>query len=272
MKRLLLFILPILIIAAVVFTIFGIMEVRFTEEKLMDDLKRKAKTVGESIEFSAKHILINNDLRSANRLVESFQKRERLQGCVIYNKEGQILSITERISDWRQKDKPYLADIQNTKKPRGALERFKEYSVYSYILPVMDDENNVSGLVEVIYDTSYMFTILAQLWRRISFTLVILITLIALIAFLIQRQMFTLPVRRLTEWFKHFQKGEIDKLRPFKEKGEFGKLISEVKSSAKSSDRRSACTHTKRRAMDPGETERPYSYKIRRECAFRSLK
>jgi trehalose 6-phosphate synthase len=228
MRRILLFILPILILVAVGFTIFGIIQVRFEEKQSMDDLQRKAKTVAESIELSARHILINNDAKLANRLVESFQKRERLQGCVIYDKYGQILAITERISDWSQKDRPYLKDILDTKAPRGALEKFKEYSVYSYILPVLDDENNTLGSVEVIYDTSYLFTTLAELWRRISITLIILISLIALIAFLIQRQIFILPVRRLTQWFTHFQKGETDKLRPFEEKGEFGKLVSEV--------------------------------------------
>lgn len=228
MKRILLFILPILIIVAIIFTVFGIMQVRFTEERLMDDLKRKAKSVDESLELSARYILTNNDLRQANRLVEGFQKRERLQGCVIYDKEGQILAITERISDWKEKDKPYIKDIIETRNPRGSLEKFREYSVYSYILPVADDENNVLGLVEVIYDTSYLFTMLTELWRRISITLIILISLIAIIAFLIQRQIFILPVRRLTQWFSYFQKGETDKLKPFEEKGEFGKLVSEV--------------------------------------------
>ncbi|MFH1239353.1 MAG: trehalose-6-phosphate synthase [bacterium] len=228
MKRILLFILPILIIVALGFTVSGVIQVRFTEERLMDDLKRKARTVDESLELSAKFILINNDLKSANRLVETFQKRERLQGCAVYDKDGQIVAITGRFSEWKQKDKPYLKDILLTKNPRGSLEKFREYSVYSYILPVLDDNNNTLGLVEVIYDTSYLFTTLADLWKRISVTLVTLIILITLVAFLIQRQIFTLPVRRLTQWFTHFQRGETDKLRSFQEKGEFGKLISEV--------------------------------------------
>ncbi|MDD3087454.1 MAG: trehalose-6-phosphate synthase [Candidatus Omnitrophica bacterium] len=228
MKRILLFILPILIIVAIVFTIFGIFQARYTQDRLMDDLKRKARTVDESMEMVVKSIFINNDLRSANRLVESFQKRERLQGSVLYNNEGQIIAITQRIADWREKDKPYIKDILEAKSPRGALETFNEYSVYSYIMPVFDDEGNVLGLVEVIYDTSYLFNMLTELWKRISITLIILIFLIALIAFLIQRQIFILPVRRLTLWFSHFQRGEIDKLKPFEERGEFGKLISEV--------------------------------------------
>ena len=228
MKRVLLFILPILIIVTLSFTIFGIMQVKFTEERLMDDLKRKARTVDESLELSARYILRDNDLKSANRLVESFQNRERLQGCVIYDKNGQILAITKRISDWKNKEKPYISDILTTKNSRGTLEKFGYYSVYSYILPVLDDEENVLGLVEVIYDTSYLFTTLTELWRRISISLIILILAITLVASLIQTQIFILPVCRLTQWFMHFQKGETEKLRPFEEKGEFGKLISEV--------------------------------------------
>ncbi|MDD4894134.1 MAG: trehalose-6-phosphate synthase [Candidatus Omnitrophica bacterium] len=228
MKRILLFILPILIIIAVVFTVFGIFQVRFEEKLAMDDLQRKARAVAESVELSARHILLNNDLKSANRLAESFQNRERLQGCVIYDKDGQILAITERISGWKQKDKPYIKDILDKRDSRGALEQLEDYSVYSYILPVLNDDDSVLGLVEVIYDTSYMFTTLATLWKRISVTLIVLILLIALVALLIQRQIFILPVRRLTQWFSHFQRGDTDKLRPFEEKGEFGKLISEV--------------------------------------------
>ena len=57
MKRILLFILPIVIIVAIGFTIFGVFQVRFEEEKMLDDLKRKAKAVAESIELSAKYLL-----------------------------------------------------------------------------------------------------------------------------------------------------------------------------------------------------------------------
>ncbi len=115
--------------------------------------------------------------------MESFQKRERLQGCVVYDKDGKILAITERISDWSQKEKPYIKDILAGKAPRGALEKFKEYSVYSYVMPVMDDENNVLGLVEVVYDTSYVFTALAELWKRMSATLITLLIIIFITVF-----------------------------------------------------------------------------------------
>ncbi|MCK9572035.1 MAG: trehalose-6-phosphate synthase [Candidatus Omnitrophica bacterium] len=228
MRRVLLFILPILIIISVAFTLFGFFQVRFEEEKLTDDLKRKAKSVAESMELSVKHVLLANDLKNANYLAEKFETRERLQGCVIYDKNGNIIALTKRFADWKEKSKPYIEGIITDKFPRGELEKFKEYEVYSYVLPIIDDQGQLLGMVEVIHDTSYVFSRLTELWRRISSTLIILVIVIFILAILLHRQIFALPVQRLTDWFKFFQRGETDKAHPIKEKGDLGKLASEV--------------------------------------------
>ena len=228
MRRVLLFILPILIIVSVAFTLFGFFQARLEEEKLTDDLKRKARTVAESMELSVKHVLLGNDLKNANYLAEKFETRERLQGCVIYDKDGNIIALTKRLADWKEKDKPYIKDIIANKIPRGELEQFKDYRVYSYILPIVDDEKQLLGMVEVIHDTSYVFARLTELWRRISSTLIILVVVIFILAILLHRQIFALPIQRLTDWFKFFQRGETDKTHPIKEKGDLGKLASEV--------------------------------------------
>lgn len=228
MKRLLLFILPILIIVTMAFMGFGIFQVRSEEAKLMDDLMRKAKTVAESMELSVKHALENNNISDAKWLVEKFQKRKRSQGCVIYDKDGNVVAITDRFSEWKDRPKPYIKDAIANKGERGAIEQFKDYSVYSYVLPIASDDGNIVGLEEVLYDTSYVFTQLAELWKRLSMVLITLIVFIVLISLMVQRQIFTAPVEQLTEWFRRFQKGEIDHEHPIREKGELGKLASEV--------------------------------------------
>jgi trehalose 6-phosphate synthase len=228
MRRVFLFIFPILIMVSAAFTLFGFFQVRFEEEKLTDDLKRKAKSIAESMELSVRHALATTDLRNAKYLAEKFETRERLQGCAIYDKEGNIIAVTKRFSDWKEKDRAYIKDILVNKNPRGELEKFKEYQVYSYILPVLDEEGQLLGMVEVIHDTSYVFARLTELWRRISSTLIILVVLIFVISIFLHRQIFALPVQRLTNWFKHFQKGETDQDHPIKEKGDLGKLASEV--------------------------------------------
>jgi len=181
MRRILLFIFPILIMVSAAFTLFGFFQVRFEEEKLTDDLKRKAKSIAESMELSVRHAFATTDLRNANYLAEKFETRERLQGCAIYDKEGNIIAVTKRFNDWKEKDRPYIKDILANKAPRGELEKFKEYQVYSYILPILDEEGQLLGMVEVIHDTSYVFARLTELWRRISSTLIILVVLIFVI-------------------------------------------------------------------------------------------
>ncbi len=228
MRRLLLFVLPILLIVTIAFTGFGIFQVRSEEEKLLDDLMRKAKAVAESMELSVKHVLQDNSKRDAERLAERFQKRERLQGCVIYDKDGEVMAITDRFSEWKDKPKPYLREVISSKSPRGSIEGFKSISVYSYVLPIIDDEGNVIGLEELIYDTSYVFTQLSDLWRRLSMVLIVMVVFIVLISLLVQRQIFTAPVEQLTEWFRRFQKGEIDVNHPIKKSSDLGKLASEV--------------------------------------------
>ncbi|MDD5492896.1 MAG: trehalose-6-phosphate synthase [bacterium] len=228
MKRILIFLLPILIIVAVVFTVFGIVQVKIEQEKLMDELYRKAKAVAETTEVSAQYIIKNNDKRSARRLVDGFQKRERLQGCVLYDKEGKILAITERISEWQEKDKSYLNQVVENKQLEAGMQKFKDLSVYSYAIPVLDDNDKVIGVVELIYDTSYVYTRLAELWKNISITLSIIVLLIIIIVLMIQRQIFVVPVKRLTEWFHLYQKGEIDEQHPIRDTGELGKLANEV--------------------------------------------
>jgi alpha,alpha-trehalose-phosphate synthase [UDP-forming] len=228
MKRILLFLLPILIIVAVVFTVFGLVQVKSEQEKLMDELQRKAKAVAESTEVSARYILKDSDKKAARDLVDSFQTRERLQGCVLYDKNGKILAITERFADWQEKDKSYLNEVINKKQAKAGIEKFKDLSVYSYALPVLDENDNAIGIVEIIYDTSYVYNRLAELWQNISVSLIIIVVLIVGIVLLIQRQIFVLPVKRLTEWFHLFQKGEVDTKHLIKDTDELGKLASEV--------------------------------------------
>jgi len=214
-------------IVTVVFIAFGMVQVRSEETKFMDELHRKAQAVAESVGFSARYVFESNDVKAAARLAESFQRRERLQGCALYNTEGQVLAITERFADWKQSDTSYLKGIIADKTPRSALRKFKDHSFYTYILPIVDDNGKPLGLVEVIYDTSYVFSGLTGLWKRISITLSVLLALILLIILIIQRRIFVLPVLQLTEWFRQFQKGETDSPHNIKD-GELGKLASEV--------------------------------------------
>jgi len=120
MKRLLLFSLPILIIISVVFAVFGFFQARSIQERLIDEVKSKAKAVAESMELSAGQILATRDLRKAQRLIEKFETRERLQGCVLYDREGKLFVITKSFSEWKDHQKPYLGEVISEKDPTAS--------------------------------------------------------------------------------------------------------------------------------------------------------
>ncbi len=222
------FSLPILLIISVIFAVFGFLQARSVQERLIDEVKRRARAVAESMELSAGQILSTRDFRRAQRLIDKFETRERLQGCVLYDADGKLFVITKRFSEWKDNKRPYLRQVIETKSPRGELAKVGEHTVYSYAYPVLDDDGEILGLVEVIYDTAYIFTRLSELWKRISVTLIVLILSIMLVSLLTLRQFFVVPVQRLTEWFKHFQKGDTDAKPPIRDTGELGKLAEEV--------------------------------------------
>lgn len=228
MKRVLLFTLPIVLIVAAAFVGFGIYQVRAVSDRMTYEVKSKAKAVAESIELSAAQALIDRNMKTAGRLVDKFERRERLQGCAIYDSEGKLFVISNRFSDWKDKDKAHLRKAIEQKVPRGELTTFKNLSVYTYIYPVLNEGGQVLGLIEVIYDTSYIATRISDLWNRISITLIIISFAVILISILAHRQLFVIPVRRLTEWFDHLQKGTQNASVSIRETGELGRLATEV--------------------------------------------
>ncbi|MEN6463953.1 MAG: trehalose-6-phosphate synthase [Syntrophaceae bacterium] len=228
MKRVLIFFLPVIVIVSIVFAAIGVYQARTVEKNLFAEIKTRAATVAESMDLSAAHILISEDGRRAKRLVERFDASE-MRGCVLYDDKGDIIAVTQRISDWKEKNRDGLKKILETRKGQGEIIEFKKYSVFSYIHPVLDDEGGVLGLVEVIYDTSPVFSRLSEVWKITAFSLGFFLLLTLAISLLAHRQLYVVPVKRLTDWFQHFQKGQTDTGPPSVEThGELGLLASEV--------------------------------------------
>ena len=184
--------------ASIVILIFGVIQVRTEEERLMDDLKRKAETVADSVELSAKYVLADKNYSGSQRLVTKFQNKKRIQGCALYDKEGKLIAITKRFKDWKDEDREYYKDVLDHKESRDKLAKFKKIYVYSRIVPVINDKSELMGMVEMIYDTSYVFARSMDLWKNIIITLVFLIVSLLIIAFFILRQMFMVPMEKLT--------------------------------------------------------------------------
>lgn len=229
MRRILLFILPILSVITLAFVLFGVFQAHAEERRQEDELRRKAKSVAESLEVSARYMITNKDMSGASELAERFQQRERIQGCVIYDVNGVILAVTPRFAGWPAQSKGHFEEIIAGRSHPDLLEKYENSQVYAYTLPVLDEDKRVNGAVEVIYDTSYILTTVGEMWKHVAVFLSILVLCVTLMLVLLQRQLFSLPVYRLTKWFQAFQKGETDEPHPVvTDGGVLGKLASEV--------------------------------------------
>jgi trehalose-6-phosphate synthase len=226
MRRILLFILPILIIVSLALVVFGIIQVSFEKDRLMDDLHRRTMHMAESMELSVKNIIQTGDVKSAQYLVQKFEGRQRIQGCAIYNSKGNIIAITGRFHHWKNHHAINLApgDIR----PYAETGKYDESPIFSFFLPVTDNQGNVLGAVEILHETTYVSSRVGLLWQRLSITLMAMLVSIFAIVFFVQRQLFFLPLQRLTEWFRLFQRGETDKLHTINARGELAQFASEV--------------------------------------------
>lgn len=219
---------PIVSLVTLTFVVFAVLQAHSEEARLRDELHRKARAVAESVLLSARQILAEKDRTTAVWLTDVFSRRERLQGCAIYDPNGNFFVITSSFADWKPKSTTYLNKLADGRDDPATEERYHDMSVYSYTLPVTDDSGKLLGAIEVIYDTSYIFTTLGESWKRATAFLAILVVCVTIILFVLHRQFFTVPVARLTEWFLRFQKGETDDRHPVAAAGELGKLASEV--------------------------------------------
>ena len=228
MKRFLFFLFPILVILTAGLAVIGILQVRSVEERMMDDLRRKVTALAESIEVSSRDLFQNYRRLPAQRLVNSFDKRERLQGCVLYDSTGRILASSERIASWQNEPNPFLISVLRNHEPSSGTVRLGELKLYIYATPVQDETGRFLGIVEIVHDTSYLYPVQTALWKRMSFILFIMISLIVITLFFIQRRLFIAPVLKLTDWFGRFQRGEVENAIALRADGELGRLADEV--------------------------------------------
>ncbi|MCM8812393.1 MAG: trehalose-6-phosphate synthase [Candidatus Omnitrophica bacterium] len=229
MKRLILFFLPILIVVCAVLIGYGIWNVRREENRLLDELQRKARAVAESLEVSAQYVLAQRDVPAAQRLVERFETRKNFQGCVLYDEAGKIFAITRRIAFLQEQFSPAMPLPESVESGAAtSLERYQEYVLYRYRLPVSDAAGRRLGMVEVVYDTSYVFFRLAQLWERIGMPVIVLVILLFCVSVLMQWRLFIFPLRQLTDWFRRFHRGETSAFSSIKGADEMRALAGEV--------------------------------------------
>ncbi len=203
---------------------------------MRDDLRRRAANLGEVVAIASRGILSERDSAGAVELVSSFENMERLQGCVLYDTDGLVLAATPRLralmDDAAASRQAVGRALAEGASDAEIMEHAGELTAWHFVRPVPGKSDVPVGAVELVYDASWMFSVSADRWRDISVALIVMFIVITGVSIYTQRQMYVMPLRGITEWFRRFQKGETNALRPKKVPAELGRLAAEVEQMA----------------------------------------
>jgi trehalose-6-phosphate synthase len=227
MRHFLLFILPVLTIITAGMVVFGLIQTRVHDQRANEDLKRRVKAITESTSVLAAHIFSKNDTMTAEKLVATFAKRDRLQVYTLYDAQGRVFATTPH-SDSMRINRDYLAGVLDSRQPQDALVVSGGVKFYCYAIPVTGEAGQLIGITELVYERKKPQEEQTAFWRRLSLFLLALSVLLILLTIVLQRHIFFHPLRKITAWFHSYLQGEAGSMKPGLADSHLRKFASEV--------------------------------------------
>jgi hypothetical protein len=111
---------------------------------------RKLKAIAESTEIAAQNIIKKKDTLSAKKLVESFQKREQMQGYGLYDLNMNSLAIIPPIAAWYKKDAAVLKNVLTKEQSLGSYKTYEGYNVYRLNEAILINPYSIEEFAESI--------------------------------------------------------------------------------------------------------------------------
>jgi len=185
-------------LALCLYYVVSVFQSKIMENRLTGDVESKAKSTAESIAISAGAGFVSGNSSQANQLVQDFEKRKRIQGCIIYGPDGNIIAESGRFHEAGEKDSTDAARLMA--KGQGGLltGKLEEYDTVRYIAPVMRN-GHAAGAIEVIYDISYISSRANSMAFNTAIIAACFIILIILMIYEYINRIFIQPSRNLDE-------------------------------------------------------------------------
>src|SRR3990167_8891158 len=237
MKVALRLILSLISIVALVAFLFSVWQARHEEQRLKSDLERRSSIIADSLKLSVEPLLLTDDTKYLQRIVDRFSNRERLVGIAVHDVQNNlILASTDLKSKLQENPNIIAPNIQEAERMNadyGESINFGKQQLYAYSVPLLSNEK-ISHVLTLFHDSDYIQERVRRMWISSFWRAGTQAFLIALVtAFLVYLNIMT-PIRRTTEWIKKVRKGEVpEKLDP---KGQqlLGPLANEITKMAKS--------------------------------------
>lgn len=241
MKMTLQFILSMIVVVCLVAAGSSYLLVRQERQRQTEELTRRSSLMAESLEDSIVSSLIRGSSADLQRILRRFENRTRLTGVVVYDAKENALAGTSALMKTLPEKPPLVAEVMDTRAPRGAYVRWRGKAEYVHAAPFFDETKTLGALL-IVHDATYIRGHLARIWRHTFGRVLVQTALITLVILVLMRWNVFEPVRQMAEWMKMLRAGESvappplprsDWFAPLaKEASRFAKHLSQAKSAA----------------------------------------
>jgi trehalose-6-phosphate synthase len=194
-------ILSIIIVISILVLLFTFQQVRQEEERLTNDLERRAAILGESLKESIEPLIEKGDPKRMQKIVEKFGNRERLHGIAIYDTKDRLVAATVQLAPYLSTPPAFVSQTMNLEQTGGRFISLVGKEVYVYALPLYREDRVAGGLV-LFYDPSYIEDRLALIWKNNFIRFLVYALVISLVTLLLIRWSMAGPIANMAEWMK----------------------------------------------------------------------
>lgn len=219
MRTTLKIVVPLAVSVLSVSLLYGSYQVQKERRNLRDDLSHRSAALAENVQESMETTSGRATDRSLTRIVERYGQREHLLGAVVYDKSGEMVAITPGLSPTFVLQPPVAARAAKVNRGSGEFLEVNDAPFHLYALP-LHRENEVSGSLIVIYDSSYIHDRVMLALRDSLLNTLIQTLLITALAFSLVHWTFTSPLAKTAKWLRSLRANPSD-THPTLPEGEF---------------------------------------------------
>ena len=201
MRTTLKLIVPLVVSVISVSLLYGSYQVQKERRNLRNDLSNRSATLAENLQENLESASNRLSDRYLTKLVEKGGQREHLLGAAIYDSSGDVLAITPGLSPTFALMPPV---VKRAFEANTGMDEFRDIngvSYHFYALPLYR-ENELTGSLLVVHDSSYIRDRLFVDWRDSLLSTLIQTILITSLALFLVRWAFTSPLAKTAKWLR----------------------------------------------------------------------
>ncbi len=195
-------IVSLVLVVALVALVFSLFQVSSERRRLTGELERRSLVLADSLQESISPLIKSNAVSRLNRIVNRFGNRERLNGVAVFDKQGSLLTSTSTLKLGFTKPLAQAIDSVVENRSIGSFMTIDGQRMYICIIPIIGEDNNITGALATFNDISYIDVRLREIWKQNVIRFLILSILVVFCTILVVKWSITGPIARLAAWVR----------------------------------------------------------------------